>query len=255
MSAYKNDRASVLKKIKALFDLAEKSHSKHEMATALERARGLLQKYGLTMGDVDEISVEQTYGASGGWVVFVPKSAKSIWKNHLAAIVAEYFECKVARQGDSFVFYGPDLIAQSTAYGFESLHNQIIDLATLMQPSVRDYFTKGALGAHTIKSYAAYCREAKHEYRTGLAIGLEAHLQRLKEEEQAYAEGHVKRAGSIVRVVGDIADKWAEHKGIVLCPDEEKKEQRHKVTGTENCTQGVEDSKRLRLLKGLTGSK
>ncbi len=249
MSKPKSAKEKTLQKIRKLFDLAESNTSKEEMSSALEQARKLLRKYSLTMEEVNQSRLKDTLGGGDGWTVEIPRSEKVIWINHLAAVVGEYFECKIARDGDVFVFFGPSLLVNLASYGFQSVYNQILELSGDLCVSQREYFVKGAMGQHSLSSYAAYCKQAKYEYRTGLAIGLEQQLHNLKEEEIEYDSQNKMEA--IVVASWDVADKWAEANDIVVRPDKVEKEQKHKVTGTEHCTNGVKDSKKLTVKKGL----
>jgi len=248
VSKSKSAREKILHKVKKLFDLSKSSNSEEEMASALEQARRLLQKYGLTMEEVNQSEVESTLGVGDGWTVTVPKSEKVIWINHFAAIVGEYFECKIARDKDIFVFFGPLVLAKSASYGFESIYNQIMDLSDEYSPTRAEFSIRSSIGKHNIGSYSAYCKQAKYEYRTGLALGLENHLNYLKQEE--FKRVNNSKINAIVAMTWDIADKWAKENNVILGPDD-KKEQKHKVTGTQHCAVGMGDSKLLSVAKGL----
>lgn len=96
----KEEQAQILEKIRKLLALSE-SPNEHEAALAAARARALLDKYDLSMDEVD-IKAEEVllHTVSTGTRKPYP------WMGHLAADVGYAFNCRVFRAMGSMIFCG-----------------------------------------------------------------------------------------------------------------------------------------------------
>lgn len=94
------DRAQILEKIRKLLALSE-SPNEYEAALAAARARALLDKYDLSMDEV-EVRAEEVLLHTVSTGVNKPY----LWMGHLASDVGFAFNCRVFKAMGSMIFCG-----------------------------------------------------------------------------------------------------------------------------------------------------
>jgi hypothetical protein len=115
----------ILAKVKKLLALGE-SPSEAEAASALEKARNLLARYGLSMADVESHSPDITEN------VLIEKKRLRAWESHLVSVITECTFTQalhVSRAGVSQVLIiGREVNAVSAAELFGYLHLAVLKL-------------------------------------------------------------------------------------------------------------------------------
>lgn len=112
------DKDQALEKIKKCLNLS-KSSNPNESAIALKQMRKIMQEYNIGMGEVQESIIRQANSYIGGRLV--------LWKQKLAKIVAEAFDCCFCWGGDdkSIKFFGIESNAEIALYAYETLVSQL----------------------------------------------------------------------------------------------------------------------------------
>ncbi len=122
------DRPSddILKKVKKLMALGT-SPSEAEAASALEKARVLLARYGLSLADVDARQSEIVEG------VLLEKKRLRSWEQYLIRVVSQctFTQALTVQRGDirQVLIIGREVNARSAAELFAYLHRAILILA------------------------------------------------------------------------------------------------------------------------------
>lgn len=157
---------NLLKKIGALFALAENNPSEQEAGAAMELARSLLQRHNLSVSDIRV--ADSRVDVSGSSSAPVAKRATAGWKKNLSLYIGDYFDVKCFRRKvydiradehfTNIVYYGIKLNTRAAAAALASLIVQVERLA-------RGYKGKGT---------------AKTDYKNGLVWGLADRLKDLK---------------------------------------------------------------------------
>ncbi len=116
------DRVKLLAKIKKCLSLA-KSGNENEAATALRQAKVLMQKYAVTEGEVLASDVIEMLTRAGA------KAKPVRWECDLAAMVADFFGCKIIFKGGlsngHWCFIGEHGAPDIAQYAFAVLLRQI----------------------------------------------------------------------------------------------------------------------------------
>ena len=189
----------LLKRIRALFELASNNPSPQEAQSALEMARKLLQEHNLTMIDVENVEADKS--VEGGYSETTNIGQKiQQWKKSLSVLVAEYLDVKVVirkypgKKQQSFLFYGVVLNTEVAIKTFLSLLAQIEEM-------VKKYNGKGVY--------------AKGVYRDGIITGLDRRLAYLKRRQSA-------KCTALAVCSDKVADRWMENEGIRVRKAREK---------------------------------
>lgn len=255
-------RKKVIERIQLLFnrasnaieDEADPTKVDHEAQSALELARKLMLQYGLEEEDIETLGAPGKPGSDDAGGILVSMATRpDDWALSLAVVVADYLGSRVtyipptgAWMGSNFLFYGAKLNAETAAYGFEAVFNQITTLSRNYK--VTEYMWKSSpIAMMNFSTFRAYSAAAKREYREGLVVGFARRLKEIQEAEAKTPEAD--RITALVVRHDDLAVRWAEAQGL---HPEEKTPGKKKYTGGMHHTMGERDSENVQLRKGLT---
>jgi len=245
-----NEQKKVIEKIHGLFSLAENNPSEEEAQSALELARRLLLKYNLREDEID--TVESVNSSDGGHnIVELKISRVHDWMKNLFAVISTYFDVKLyvvtgnarLKIKTKYVFYGVKTNAESAAYAFESLFNQIQKLAKKYKPS-KDAFEKQSY----YSDYSIFSVQARFEYREGLVSGFYSRIHEIKKKEKE--EFGKNKITSLAIRHDKIANDWLSNNNIKLTTKKAKYSTSH-GTNTDARDRGYNDSDNLHISKGL----
>lgn len=245
-----DEQKKIIEKIHGLFSLAENNPCEKEAQSALELARRLLIKYNLREDEIDTVkNINDSDGGSN--TVELKTSRVHNWMKRLFAIVSNYFDVKVfSLQGDirykiktKYIFYGVKINAESAAYAFESLFNQIQKLAKKYKPSRNDFEKQSYYS-----DYSIFSVQARIEYREGLIFGFYSKIRKIKDKEEK--EFGKNKITSLAIRYDKVADDWLEDNNIQLITKKSKCSMSH-GTNTDAAIHGYEDSNNLHIGKGL----
>ena len=102
MDLNREEREKVYDKVRKLLALST-SPNEHEAALAAERARELLDKYQISLAEVDSAEFTEIIEGEG---IKTGYSSPRQWLHTLAMSTAKAFDCKVYRMGGTYVFCG-----------------------------------------------------------------------------------------------------------------------------------------------------
>jgi|GEM_PF-5730410 len=254
-------RAKVIKRIQLLFNRAsnaiqdEEDTTKvdHEAQAALEMARRLMLQYGLEEEDIGVLGGSQTSTGDAGGVLVSLATRPDNWALSLAIVVADYLEAGVtylppsgAWMGSNFLFYGPKLCAESAAYGFEAVFNQIMVLSRNYKVTEWQW-QSSVIAKYNFSTFSAYSAAARREYREGLVLGFARRLKELREAEAASPES--AKVTALALRSEELAKRWLDEQD--LHPKEKEPGKQKKYTGGGHHLKGEQDSENVQLRKGL----
>lgn len=226
----------ILEKVKRLFALSENNPSQEEAQSALLMARKLLQEHGLTMMDID-VHTEKEYNRLGcDDVQLDDKQCLPSWVIALGGILGLYFDIGCAftnkRNWHNISFYGAKVNVKAASSIFPGLVNQIENLA-------KNYKT---WEMHKFKD-RGHTRKLRESYILGLIKGFHERLQleKLKEEEE-------ETTTALAVYNEDLKKEWEKRAGWKLKEPKVKS----KIVEKDAFTDGIRDSSKLQLTKGLT---
>jgi hypothetical protein len=160
----KSDKAILLiKKLKKIANPLSNS-SENERANAVTRIEELSKKYNIK--ESESSVIESNCGSSEQTVTLV-----ETWVTILANTISEYFDCQYAEKDKTaLVFYGSSNKVTNAGYSFDSVYNQVQELANNYRIDNKRYY-----GFKNLKSYS---KIAKREFKEGLVTGLRNKLKK-----------------------------------------------------------------------------
>lgn len=126
-----SDKESILRKIKHCLALS-KSSNETEAATALRQAYTMMQKYGISMADIELANIKESTADT------YASKQPVLYQSYLARVIATMFGCKFYIEGKidgwyydkikyqySWVFVGVEMYAEIASYAFDVLNRQL----------------------------------------------------------------------------------------------------------------------------------
>ena len=227
----REERERVYDKVRKLLALS-KSPNEHEAALAAERAREILDKYQISLAEVDEKEFTEIVekGADSGY------SNPRMWVHVLAMSTAKAFDCKVFRMGGVYVFCGLKSDTQVSEYIFAYLLRTVFGL---MKQRMKNRRKIGARGAGDVQSYA---------YGAARAIGekIEAYAASQRRRD-VYQEFKSKTGKDLMVVKNGALEKYWQEKGF-------RKPRRSKMKVSGDYYMGYQDGQKVNIYPGVTGA-
>lgn len=152
-----NENERILNKIKRCLALS-KSSNEHEAATALRQAHMMMEKYSITLDDVQLSTVNESNSDTNLGVRY------NRYKTQLANLIAKKFSCKVYLQGNwdddknrpyrKICFVGVDIYPEIASYAYDVLIKQ---LEKSRRQYIRDYLGRVRIAENKYQRADAFC--------------------------------------------------------------------------------------------------
>jgi hypothetical protein len=227
----KEEREKVFDKVRKLLALS-KSPNEHEAALAAERAREILDKYQISLAEVDEKEFTEIVERAADTGYSSPK----LWVHVLSMSTAKAFDCKVYRAGGVYMFCGLKSDTQVAEYIFTYLCRTVFDL---MKQRMKKRRAAGIRGAGDVASYA---------YGAADAIGKKIEAYAASQRRRDRFEEFKTRTGKDLMVVknGALEQYWKTKKFGQARPS------RMRVGG--DYWVGKQDGEKVNIYPGISGA-
>lgn len=197
------DKGKIIERIRKLLALSkDKGASEDEAKTAAGMARRLMNKYDLSLSEIDikksDVIISEV--ATESWY---PR----FWTTTLATAVGQAFDCKSFRRGPVFMFFGLEADTQVASYLFIYLYRTILDLLDKKRKHIR---RERKLNKRLNRLYSPVplgdMRRYMRSYAQGIVLALHIRMQeeRKKREKGFEAKGTGK---DLVVLKGAIVEK------------------------------------------------